>query len=79
MLAEFTGLRYGDLKKRVAEMVVEKLEPLQAEYRRITADPGYLDGVLREGRERVEPIADATVRVAKERMGLYTAKPISHG
>ncbi len=73
MRAEFEGLRYGDLKKKVAEMVIAKLEPLQAEYRRITADPGYLDGILREGKMRVEPIANGTVSLVKERMGLYTA------
>ena len=73
MPAQFTGMRYGDLKKTVAEMVIAKLEPLQAEYRRINADPGYLDGVLREGQARVEPIANEIVELVKERMGLYTA------
>ncbi|MRR52446.1 MAG: tryptophan--tRNA ligase, partial [Rhodocyclaceae bacterium] len=37
----------------------------------IMADPGYLHGVLRESAERVTPIADATVRLVKERMGIY--------
>ena len=72
MRAHFTGLRYGDLKKQVAEMVIAKLEPLQAEYRRITAEAGYLDQVLREGAARVTPIADETVELVKGRMGLYT-------
>ncbi|MBM3811394.1 MAG: tryptophan--tRNA ligase [Acidimicrobiia bacterium] len=72
MKPHFTGMRYGDLKKQVAEMVVSQLEPLQARYREITADPAYLAGVLREGAERVTPIADSTVRLVKERMGLYT-------
>jgi tryptophanyl-tRNA synthetase len=72
MRAEFSGMRYGDLKKRVAGMVIAKLEPLQAEYRRITADLGYLDAILREGKERVEPIANQTVAMAKSRMGLYS-------
>jgi tryptophanyl-tRNA synthetase len=71
MCAHFTGLRYGDLKKQVAEMVVSKLEPLQQHYREITSDPGYLDGVLRAGAEAVTPVADSTVRLVKERMGLY--------
>jgi tryptophanyl-tRNA synthetase len=71
MCAHFTGLRYGDLKKQVAEMVVSKLEPLQQRYREITSDPGYLDGVLRAGAEAVTPVADSTVRLVKERMGLY--------
>jgi tryptophanyl-tRNA synthetase len=70
--ARFTGMRYGDLKKQVAEMTVAHLEPFQERYRRIVGEPGYLAGVLREGAERVAPIADATVRTVKERMGLYT-------
>ena len=71
MKQRFTGLRYGDLKKQVAEMVIAHIEPFQQRYRQITSDPGYLAGVLREGAERVEPIANATVKLVKERMGLY--------
>jgi tryptophanyl-tRNA synthetase len=73
MRAHFAGLRYGDLKKQVAEMAISKLEPMQQRYREITADPAYLDGILREGAEAVTPIADSTVELVKERMGLYTA------
>jgi len=67
---EFTGLRYGDLKKRVADMVIAHLGPFQERYRQIVSEPGYLDGILREGAERVAPIANETVRLVKERMGL---------
>jgi tryptophanyl-tRNA synthetase len=67
----FTGMRYGDLKKRVADMVIAHLDPFQQRYREITADPAYLAGVLRAGAERVAPIANATVQLVKERMGLY--------
>ena len=70
--ATFNGLRYGDLKKKVADIVIEHLEPFQQRYRDITADPAYLDGILREGAERVAPIANDTVRTVKQRMGLYT-------
>jgi tryptophanyl-tRNA synthetase len=72
MRAHFSGLRYGDLKKQVAEMVISKLEPFQRRYREITSEPGYLSGVLRQGAERVTPIADSTVDLVKRRMGLYT-------
>ena len=71
MQQHFQGMRYGDLKKQVAEMVVSQLEPFQQRYREIVSEPGYLDGVLRSGAERVRPIAGETVRVTKERMGLY--------
>jgi tryptophanyl-tRNA synthetase len=72
MKRQFTGLRYGDLKKQVAEMVITHLEPFQQRYRQIISDPGYLDAVLRAGAERVAPIANDTVRLVKERMGLFT-------
>ncbi len=70
--AEFNGMRYGDLKKKVAEIVATRLEPIQRRFREITDEPGYVDGVLRQGAERVSPIARSTVRLVKERMGLYS-------
>jgi tryptophanyl-tRNA synthetase len=71
MKRRFAGMRYGDLKKQVAEMVVAHLEPFQQRYRQIMDEPGYLASVLRDGAERVRPIADGTVGLVKERMGLY--------
>ena len=73
MRAHFSGLRYGELKKQVAEMVIAHLEPLQKRYQEIVSEPGYVASVLREGAERVAPIANATVELVKKRMGLYTA------
>lgn len=72
MRARFSGMRYGELKKEVADMVISKLAPFQQRYREIMEEPGYLEGVLRQGAERVTPIANATVKLVKQRMGLYT-------
>jgi tryptophanyl-tRNA synthetase len=72
MRSHFSGMRYGDLKKQVGEMVASSLDPIQQRYREITADPSYLDSILREGAERVIPIANSTVDLVKSRMGLYT-------
>jgi tryptophanyl-tRNA synthetase len=72
MRNHFSGMRYGDLKKQVAEIVITSLEPLQKRYREIVSEPGYLAGILRNGAERVRPIADSTVDLVKNRMGLYT-------
>jgi tryptophanyl-tRNA synthetase len=71
MKRTFSGMRYGDLKKQVAEMVVSHLEPFQERYRQIVSEPGYLAGVLKDGAERVAPIANDTVRTVKQRMGLF--------
>ena len=74
MESHFTGMRYGDLKKQVADMVISKIEPFQQRYREISADPGFIEKVLQEGAARVTPIADSTVDLVKNRMGLYTGK-----
>jgi tryptophanyl-tRNA synthetase len=65
------GLRYGDFKKRIAEAVVARLEPIQKKYKEVTDDPAYLDSVLRLGRDHVLPISEDTVRKVKAAMGLY--------
>jgi len=70
--AHFAGMRYGDLKKQVAEAVVAALEPIQQRYREIVAEPGYVAAVLEEGARRVSPLAKDTVNKAKQAMGLFT-------
>ncbi len=70
--AQFSGMRYGDLKKTVAEAVIAALEPIQKRYREITAEAGYVARVLEAGAEKVRPIANDTVHKAKRAMGLYT-------
>ena len=71
--AHFSGMRYGDLKKQVAEAVVSALEPVQTRYREVMAEPGFVAKVLADGAARVTPIAQDTVDKVKKAMGLYTA------
>ncbi|MBV8809293.1 MAG: hypothetical protein JO033_11525 [Acidobacteriaceae bacterium] len=68
---EAAGMRYGDFKKRVAEIVIARLEGVQSLYRKVTADPSYIDSVLTRGRDHVTPLAEETIRRAKLAMGLY--------
>ena len=69
----FTGMRYGDLKKQVAEAVVAAIEPIQQRYREIASDPGYIAKVLDNGASKVRPLAQDTVLKTKRAMGLYTS------
>jgi tryptophanyl-tRNA synthetase len=70
--AHFGGMRYGDLKKQVADAVVAAIEPIQKRYREIMEETGYVARVLEEGARRIAPIADDTVSKVKKAMGLYT-------
>ncbi len=66
----FEGKGYVDLKRELAEVVVENLSPLQSRYRELTADPTYIDSLLTEGAARIRPIAEKTLTTVKERVGL---------
>ena len=67
--AHFAGKGYGDLKREVADCVLSTLEPLQARYYELMNEAGYLDSVLKLGREKAGAIAEATLKLAQERMG----------
>ena len=68
--SRFEGQGYGDFKKALAEAVVECLRPVQERYAEITADPGYLDSILKAGADRAQPIAAATVDRVRQTIGL---------
>ncbi|MFG3207174.1 tryptophan--tRNA ligase [Streptomyces sp. NPDC048192] len=61
---------YGALKKDTAEAVVEVLRPVQARHRELCADPGYVEGVLRDGAEKARAMARPTVDAAYRAIGL---------
>ena len=63
------GMRYGEFKKLVAEVVIARLEPIQRRYREVIAEPHYIESILKEGKQRVLPIAEDTVNKAKRAMG----------
>ncbi|SEO77517.1 tryptophan--tRNA ligase [Actinacidiphila rubida] len=60
----------GALKADTADAVVELLRPLQARHAELSADPGYVDGVLREGAARARALARPTVDAAYRAIGL---------
>lgn len=71
---EFAGKGYGDLKKRVAEAVIEGLRPVRERYHELTGDAQYIDQVLAQGADKARSVADQTLALAKERMGFLLPK-----
>ncbi|MBA7710083.1 Tryptophan--tRNA ligase [subsurface metagenome] len=68
--ARFEGKGYVDLKRELAEVVVENLSRLQSRYRELTADPSYIDSLLAEGAGKIRPVAEKTLALVKDRIGL---------
>jgi tryptophanyl-tRNA synthetase len=74
-LARFAGGNFSDFKETLAEVALAVLGPIGGEMRRLTADPGHLDRLLRQGAERARAIADPILRGAQEISGLLRPRP----
>ncbi len=69
--ADFANARgYGDLKTRVAEVVIELLAPIKVRHERLMADPAELDRLLAIGAEHAASVSMPKVAAMKEIMGL---------
>ena len=68
--SRFEGKGYVDLKRELAEVVVESVNVVQTRYRELTADPAHIDRLLAEGADKVRPIAEKTLALVKERVGI---------
>ncbi len=62
--------RYGDLKRDLAEALVEMLRPVRERAAALGAEPGRVEEVLRAGAERAHSIASVTYARAAEAVGL---------
>src|SRR6476620_5268813 len=72
--AEFEGKGYGDLKKEVAEVVVEVASPFRDRTLEILADPAELDRTMAEGAEREREVARASLARVYDRVGFLPTK-----
>jgi len=67
---QFEGKGYGDLKGEVAEVVVAAIEPFQARFNELLADPAELDRILVEGSAKAGEVAAATLARVRAGIGL---------
>ncbi len=69
VLREHGGKGFGAFKEALTALLVEKLSPIAGETRRLLADPGHVDAVLRDGAARAKAIADPIVAEAERLVG----------
>lgn len=67
---EFEGSGYGNFKVKVAEAVIEKLEPIQKKYKEILSNPAYMEEIYTKGAENARKLASKTLKDVKERIGI---------
>jgi tryptophanyl-tRNA synthetase len=71
---DYEGRGYGDLKKAVAEIVVDTTTPYRDRTLALLADPAELDRILAEGADRAREVASATLARVYDRVGFLPGK-----
>jgi tryptophanyl-tRNA synthetase len=66
---------YGELKRDVAEAVIELLAPIQRRTAELRADLGEVERILADGAARAHEVAAVTYAKAAEAVGLYSPAP----
>lgn len=64
------SIRYGDLKKQLAEDILAITRPIREHIMELRGNDEYIGKVLREGAERARYYASQTLREAREVMGI---------
>ena len=70
VLAEYGGQQFSSFKPALSDLAVTVLAPINAEMRKLEADPGHIDAVLKKGGERAGAIAAKTMAEVKDIIGL---------
>ena len=67
--AECQDLGWGQFKPLLTEAAIAHLQPIQTKYQEIMAEQGYLESVLKQGREKAEAIAGETLGAVRDALG----------
>ena len=69
VLNQFGSGNFSVFKAALVDLCVARLSPIGDEMRRIQADPGFIDSLLRVGSERARVRAQATMTIVKDVIG----------
>jgi tryptophanyl-tRNA synthetase len=69
VLRQFGGGPFSAFKNALADLLVERLAPITGEMKRLMADPGHVDAVLKDGADRARAIARPIMDEVKRIVG----------
>ena len=65
----FSGKNFSEFKEQLAEELVNKIEPISNEIKKLLGDKSYLDKILLDGVEKANLIASKKIERIKEIVG----------
>ena len=66
---EFSGKNFSHFKETLSSLLIEKIEPISKEIKKLLEDEEYLDNILLEGSKQAEKIASKKIKEIKELVG----------
>jgi tryptophanyl-tRNA synthetase len=69
VIGEFAGRQFSEFKNALADLAVAKLTPIASEMRRLLADPGEIDNILKDGALKARAIAGPIIAETKRIVG----------
>jgi tryptophanyl-tRNA synthetase len=65
----FAGKNFSEFKEKLSEVLVDRIQPITLEIKKLLNDKSYLDKILLEGVERADKIASQKIKRIKEIVG----------
>ena len=66
---KFAGKNFSDFKKNLSHILIDKIEPISVEIKKLLNDQQYLEKILTEGYEKADLIASKKIKKIKEIVG----------
>ena len=66
---EFSGKNFSGFKERLSEIIVEKIQPISKEIKKLLDDTKYLDDILMDGSNKADKIASKKIKEIKQLVG----------
>ena len=69
IIKDFSGKNFSEFKDNLAQVLVDKINPISLEIKKLLNDQEYLDKILVEGCEKAENIASKKIKKIHELLG----------
>ena len=67
---EFEGQNYGEFKQKVADSIINALEPFHKKYNELMENPKYLEEICEKGAKKAKEIASKTLKEVYHKIGI---------
>tara|TARA_B100002019_G_scaffold290817_1_gene309396 strand:- start:613 stop:1614 length:1002 start_codon:yes stop_codon:yes gene_type:complete len=68
-ISEFSGKNFSEFKENLAQVLVDKIQPISKEIKKLLSERNFLDEILLEGYKKADKIASNKIRKIHEIMG----------